>query len=169
MAVAIMKKERIGLYAGSFDPVTNGHVDIARRAAGLFDHVVIAVARNPGKSPMFSVEERVVFLKDAFADCEGVSITSFSGLLVNLARDVGAKAIIKGLRAVSDFEFEFQMALMNRRLDPDIETVFLMTDAEKAFLSSSLVKEVALLGGDISGLVPEPVEQALRRKAGSAE
>lgn len=163
-----MKEERIGLYAGSFDPVTNGHVDIARRAAGLFDHVVIAVVRNPGKSPMFSVEERLAFLNEVFSNCEDVSITSFSGLLVNLARDVGAKAIIKGLRAVSDFEFEFQMALMNRRLNPDIETVFLMTDADKAFLSSSLVKEVAQLGGDISGLVPESVERALRKKTGSA-
>lgn len=157
---------RTAIYPGSFDPLTNGHVDVVERAARLFDHVVVAVARNSAKAPLFSVEERVDQLAAALAHCPNVRVTTFEGLLVAFARETGAAAIIRGLRAVSDFEYEFQMALMNRRLAPEIETVFLMTDADKAFLSSSMVKEVARLGGEIHGLVPEVVENALRARLG---
>lgn len=158
---------RTAIYPGSFDPLTNGHVDVVERAARLFDSVVVAVARNSAKTPLFSVEERVQQLTDALASCENVRVTTFDGLLVAFARETGAAAIIRGLRAVSDFEYEFQMALMNRRLAPEIETVFLMTDADKAFLSSSMVKEVARLGGEIHGLVPDVVETALRARLGA--
>ena len=156
-----MPDGRTALYPGSFDPVTNGHVDVAERAARLFDHVIVAVAQNNAKTPLFTVEERCAFLRQALVGFPNVRVTAFDGLLVDFARAQGASVIIKGLRALTDFEYEFQMALMNRRLAPDVETVFLMTDAEKAFLSSSLVKEVARLGGDIHGLVPEFVERPL--------
>jgi pantetheine-phosphate adenylyltransferase len=152
---------RTAIYPGSFDPLTNGHVDVVERAARLFDAVVVAVARNSAKTPLFTVEERVTQLTEALRHCPNVRVTSFEGLLVGFAEETGATALIRGLRAVSDFEYEFQMALMNRRLAPEIETVFLMTDADKSFVSSSMVKEVARLGGDIRGLVPDAVEQAL--------
>jgi pantetheine-phosphate adenylyltransferase len=152
---------RTAIYPGSFDPLTNGHVDVVERAARLFDSVVVAVARNSAKTPLFSVDERVEQLGAALAHCANVRVTAFEGLLVAFAERTGATALIRGLRAVSDFEYEFQMALMNRRLAPDIETVFLMTDADKSFVSSSMVKEVARLGGDIRGLVPEVVEAAM--------
>jgi pantetheine-phosphate adenylyltransferase len=152
---------RTAIYPGSFDPLTNGHVDVVERAARLFDSVVVAVARNSAKTPLFSVDERVEQLTAALAHCENVRVTAFEGLLVAFAERTGATALIRGLRAVSDFEYEFQMALMNRRLAPDIETVFLMTDADKSFVSSSMVKEVARLGGDIRGLVPDVVGNAL--------
>ena len=155
---------RTALYPGSFDPLTNGHVDVVERAARLFDSVIVAVAINSSKTPLFAIEERLEHLSAALRHCPNVRITTFDGLLVAFAQEMGATALIRGLRAVSDFEYEFQMALMNRRLAPDIETVFLMTDADKSFLSSSIVKEVARLGGEIHGLVPDVVEQALTER-----
>jgi pantetheine-phosphate adenylyltransferase len=161
-----MPNGRTAIYPGTFDPVTNGHVDVAERAARVFDCVIVAVADNADKAPLFTVPERVQLLKSVTAEMPNVSVTSFQGLSVDFARSMGATVLIRGLRAVSDFEYEFQMALMNRHLAPDIETVLIMTDAEKAFLSSSTVKEVARLGGDVRGLVPDEVERALLAKRG---
>ena len=152
------------LVPGSFDPVTNGHLDIIRRAAAMFDTVLIAVARNYSKSPLFDLEDRVAILTEVCQDHPNVSIASFEGLLVNYAAENGATVIVKGLRAVSDFEYELQMALMNRRLKQDVETVFLMTGAEHSYLSSSIVKEIARLGGSVEGLVPQSVERRLQTK-----
>jgi pantetheine-phosphate adenylyltransferase len=143
--------------------VTNGHLDIVRRAASLFDRVVMAVIENPAKAPLFEVEERVTMLRDAVVDLDGVEVDSFSGLLVDYARTKGAGVIVKGLRAVSDFDYELQMAQMNRHL-AEVETVFVPTSAKWSYLSSSLVKEVARYGGDVSGLVPEPVVRRLKEK-----
>jgi pantetheine-phosphate adenylyltransferase len=158
--------ERVGLYPGSFDPVHLGHVDLVRRAARLCDRVVVAILGNASKTSLFSVEERVAFLSEAFADMPQVEIATFRGLLVDFARHRGAAVVFRGLRAVSDFEYEFQMALMNRRLSPDIETVFLTASEDFTYVSSRLVKEVAALGGDVAGLVPPGVAAALanRRK-----
>lgn len=152
------------LVPGSFDPVTNGHWDIISRAAAMFDDVLIAVARNSTKTPLFTIDERVEMLTEVCAPCPNVKITTFEGLLVDFARQNNVTAIVKGLRAVSDFEYELQMALMNRRLQPEIETIFLMTGAEYSYLSSSIVKEIARLGGAVEGLVPDSVEQRLRQK-----
>ena len=143
--------------------MTNGHLDIVRRAASLFDRVVMAVIENPAKAPLFEVEERVTMLRDAVGDLDGVEVDSFSGLLVDYARTKGAGVIVKGLRAVSDFDYELQMAQMNRHL-AEVETVFVPTSAKWSYLSSSLVKEVARYGGDVSGLVPEPVVGRLKEK-----
>jgi pantetheine-phosphate adenylyltransferase len=143
--------------------VTNGHLDIVRRAASLFDRVVMAVIENPAKAPLFEVEERVAMLRDAVGDLDGVEVDSFSGLLVDYARTKEAGVIVKGLRAVSDFDYEQQMAQMNRHL-AEVETVFVPTSAKWSYLSSSLVKEVARYGGDVSGLVPEPVVRRLKEK-----
>jgi pantetheine-phosphate adenylyltransferase len=143
--------------------VTNGHLDIVRRAASLFDRVVMAVIENPAKAPLFEVEERVTMLRDAVGDLDGVEVDSFSGLLVDYARTKGAGMIVKGLRAVSDFDYELQMAQMNRHL-AEVETVFVPTSAKWSYLSSSLVKEVARYGGDVSGLVPEQVVRRLKEK-----
>jgi pantetheine-phosphate adenylyltransferase len=143
--------------------VTNGHLDIVRRAASLFDRVVMAVIENPAKAPLFEVEERVSMLRDAVGDLDGVEVDSFSGLLVDYARTKGAGVIVKGLRAVSDFDYELQMAQMNRHL-AEVETVFVPTSAKWSYLSSSLVKEVARYGGDVSGLVPEPVVGRLKER-----
>ncbi|HEY3266416.1 MAG TPA: pantetheine-phosphate adenylyltransferase [Armatimonadota bacterium] len=162
-----MATKRIAIYPGSFDPITNGHLDVVERASRLFDEVVVAVASNSQKAGFFTPEERVSLLKQTLDGLANVRVSSFQGLTVAFAREMGATALIRGLRAVSDFEYEFQMALMNRRLDSDIETVLVMTDGEKAFLSSSVVKEVARLGGDVSGLVPEAVYTAMRNKLGS--
>ena len=159
-------KPFISVYPGSFDPVTNGHLDVIRRAADAFDELIVAVGRNSGKVPLFSVEERVELLREVCEDLSNVSVEPFDGMLVAFAREHGARSLIKGLRAVSDFEYEFQMALANRQLAPDIETLFLMTSAEYLYLSSSIVKEVTRLGGDVSGLVPDPVFRSLRRKLG---
>jgi pantetheine-phosphate adenylyltransferase len=159
-----MPNGRTAIYPGTFDPVTNGHVDVIERAARVFDRLVVAVADNASKSPLFSVPERVELLTAVSKPYENVQITSFQGLSVDFARTAGATVLIRGLRAVSDFEYEFQMALMNRHLAPDIETVLIMTDAEKAFLSSSTVKEVARLGGNVHGLVPDEVEKALKAR-----
>ncbi|MCS7048158.1 MAG: pantetheine-phosphate adenylyltransferase [Verrucomicrobiae bacterium] len=156
----------IAVYPGSFDPITNGHLDVIRRATKMFDRVYVAVARNAEKTPLFSVAERVALAKQSMRGWPRVVVDDFEGLLVRYARRVGARVVIRGLRAVSDFEFEFQMALMNRRLDPAIETIFLMPKDEYTFLSSRVVKEVAGLGGDVSSFVPRIVESALCQKLG---
>lgn len=152
------------VYPGSFDPVTNGHLDVIERAAKVFDHLVVAVVRNMEKSPMFAVEERMELLRRSTAHLPNVSVDHFAGLLVTYLKAVDAKVVIKGLRAISDFEYEFQMALMNRKLDGDIETLFMMTHNRYSYLSSSLVKEVARLGGNIDDLVPEVVLSEIRHK-----
>ncbi|MFA4030259.1 MAG: hypothetical protein GDYSWBUE_001901 [Candidatus Fervidibacterota bacterium] len=152
------------VYPGTFDPITNGHLDVIERAARIFDELIVAVATNPAKQPLFSLEERALMVREACAHLPNVSVETFNGLLVEFARSIGAKVIVKGLRAISDFDYEFQMASMNRKLAPDIETVFIMTSLEYAYLSSSLIKEVAMLGGCIEGLVPPPVLPRLREK-----
>jgi len=151
------------LCPGTFDPVTNGHLDIIERAAQHFDRVVVAVLDNPGKRPLFAVDERVAMLEATIAHLDGVEVDSFSGLLVEYAERIGANAIVKGLRAVSDFEYEIQMAQMNRRLS-GVETFFISTTPTWSYLSSSLVREVAGLGGDVSSLVPPPVVDRLRER-----
>jgi len=154
----------IAIYPGSFDPITNGHLDVAARATRLFDRVILAVAQNSSKSGLFGHEERVELIRQATGDLAGVEVSQFSGLLVDYARSVGAGTVIRGLRAVSDFEYEFQMALMNRQLAPGVETIFLMPRQEYTYLSSRLVKEVAALGGAIEDFVPAAVARELRRK-----
>jgi len=153
---------RKAIYPGSFDPITNGHLDIIQRASRLFDEVYIAVLENDQKNAMFETSERVRFISESIKDLKNVSCNSFSGLLVKYAEEKGAKAIIRGLRAVTDFDWEFQLALTNRQLDSNLETVFLMTDSKYSYLSSSLVRQIASLGGDISSLVPTTVHQALK-------
>ncbi|MBD3349429.1 MAG: pantetheine-phosphate adenylyltransferase [Candidatus Eisenbacteria bacterium] len=159
---------RTAFYPGTFDPITTGHLDLIERALRLFDRVIVAVGTGRDKVPMFSREARIEFVEDAVKDLSRVSVRPFDGLLVDAVKEAGANAIIRGLRAVSDFEYEFQMALMNRRLDGSIETVFLMPSKDHTYLNSTVVKEVARLGGDVSGLVPEKVERALRDRAGFA-
>jgi pantetheine-phosphate adenylyltransferase len=154
------------IYPGTFDPPTLGHVDIIRRAAGLFDQVIIAVGANPTKQPLFALDERLAMLREIAAEFANVDVEPFSGLLVEFAREKRASVVIRGLRAMSDFENEFQMALANRTLAPDVETVFLMTSADVMFVSSSIVKEIARLGGDVRKLVPEPVARRLSQRAG---
>lgn len=156
---------RIACCPGTYDPVTNGHLDIVARAAGVFDRVIVAVLLNPAKQPMFTVEERIAMLKEATADLQGVEVDTFSGLLVDFARARGVTAIVKGLRAVSDFDYELQMAQMNLRLS-GIETMFMTTNPKWSYLSSSLIKQVARLGGDVGGLVPEVVLARLRERVG---
>ena len=157
----------IAVYPGSFDPITNGHLDVIRRAAQMFNRVVVAVARNTEKAPLFNVEERVALAREAVKGLRNVSVDEFEGLLVSYARKKRATIIIRGLRAVSDFEFEFQLSLMNRKLDPHIETMFLMTKDEYTFISSRLVKEICQLGGEVSDFVPRGVERMMKRKFGS--
>ncbi|ACL69770.1 pantetheine-phosphate adenylyltransferase [Halothermothrix orenii] len=152
------------VYPGSFDPVTYGHLDIIKRAAQIFDEVIVAVFRNPRKNPLFSMDERVKLLKEVTKEIDRVQVDCFNGLLVEYARSKKARAVIRGLRAVSDFEGEFQMASMNKQLDSDIETVFFMTDTKYAFLSSSVVKEVAQFNGNVKGMVPDVVAKALVEK-----
>lgn len=159
--------QKIAVYPGTFDPVTNGHSDLVRRAMHVFDKVVIGVAASPQKEPVFSLKERVQFATTAFAEISGVEICGFSGLLVNFARDHNAVAVLRGLRAVSDFEFEFQLASMNRHLDPTLESIFLTPAEQFSFISSSLVREVAALGGDVSQFVHPEVAKALAQKLGS--
>ncbi|MBW8894616.1 MAG: pantetheine-phosphate adenylyltransferase [Acidobacteria bacterium] len=154
----------VAIYPGSFDPLTNGHVDIIHRGARLFDRIVIAVLINLEKAPLFTVPERVEIAREAFRGHANVEVDTFDGLLVDYARKRGAGVIVKGLRAVSDFEFEMQMALMNRRLNADVETVFMMPTQPYTYVSSRLVKEVVALGGSVHGLVPESVEKRLRDK-----
>jgi pantetheine-phosphate adenylyltransferase len=155
------------LFPGSFDPLTNGHVDIIERGARVFDRVIVAVLINAEKTPLFSVDERVAMIGEVFLGQPRVEVDRFEGLLVEYARRKGAHALIRGLRAVSDFEYEFQMALMNRRLNHDLETVFLMPDEKYTYTSSRLIKEVFMLGGEVSGLVPPSVEDRLRNKQAS--
>lgn len=152
------------VYPGSFDPFTNGHRDILERALRIFDRVIIAVVRNPGKKPLFSIKERVEIIKKSIPPTDRVKVDSFTGLLVDFMRNANSNIMVKGLRAVSDFEFEFQMALMNRKLSPDVETVFLMTSSEYAFLSSSRVREIVSLGGKVSCLVSPYAEVKLMEK-----
>lgn len=155
---------RIAVYPGSFDPMTNGHVDLVRRGCHIFDRVLVAVLCNTEKSPLFTVEERVRMVQSVFRRESRVQVKAFSGLLINFLRAEKTNIVLRGLRVVSDFEYEFQMALMNRRLDPEVETVFLTPKEELSYLSSRLVKEVHRLGGDVSGLVPPLVYRSLRKK-----
>jgi pantetheine-phosphate adenylyltransferase len=156
------------IYPGSFDPVTNGHLDLIARGSRIFDHLVVAILRNSSKNPLFTVEERVEMLTEGVASLNNVSIATFDGLLVDFAREQQAQAVVRGIRAISDYEYEFQMALMNRRLAPELETIFLMPDGKYSFVSSRLVKEVFELGGSVEGLVPKFVIERLKQhKPGS--
>ncbi|VAX29235.1 Phosphopantetheine adenylyltransferase [hydrothermal vent metagenome] len=153
--------KRIAICPGTFDPITNGHIDIVMRSLSIFDEIVVAVAPNPRKTPLFKVEDRMDLIRESFKSMERVTIESFDGLLVNYVKQKGGVAIVRGLRAISDFEYELQMALMNRRLDSGIETVFMMPSEEYSFLTSTIIKEIASFGGSVKGLVPEIVEKAL--------
>ena len=155
---------RSAIYPGTFDPITNGHVDLIRRGRSLFDHLVVAIAGNPQKTPLFSVEERLLMAQKALQGKEGIEIVVFDTLLIEFARSRGCKAIIRGLRAVSDFEYELQIALTNRKLHPEIETVFLAPSEPYIYLSSSIVKEIASYRGPVADFVPAPVEEHLREK-----
>ncbi|SHH09432.1 pantetheine-phosphate adenylyltransferase [Tepidibacter thalassicus] len=155
--------KKIAVYPGSFDPVTNGHLDIIKRASKLFDKLIVAVLYNPNKKSLFTFEERVELLKEAVKDLDNVEVDSFSGLLIDYCNEKKVNAIIRGLRAVSDFEYELQMAQMNRQLNPEIETVILTTSTKYSFISSSLIKEVARFKGDISNLVPDVVLRKLNK------
>ena len=157
-------KSRIAVYPSSFDPIHDGHLDIIQRCVPMFDEVVVAVLQNEGKSPLFSVGERLEMIRAVLAEFPSCRVESFSGLLVDFMDRVGARVVVRGLRAVSDFETEFQMALMNRRLNPRVETVFMVPREDLAYLSSRLLKEVGSLGGDIRGLVPETVFVRLRER-----
>lgn len=154
----------VALYPGTFDPITNGHSDLIRRASCLFDRIVVAIAANPEKAPLFSLEERLSLAREVLADDKGVSVEGFDDLLINCVRRHGARVILRGLRAVSDFEYEFQMAGMNKRLGPEIETAFLPASERDTFISASLVKEIASLGGDVSEFVHPHVVAALADK-----
>ncbi len=158
---------RVAIYPGSFDPITNGHVDILQRALVIFDRVVVAIANNLRKAPLFTVEERRAHILGAVGGDARVEVDAFEGLLVDYVKGRGSNIVVRGLRALADFEYEFQLAHMNRRLGVDIDTVFLMTSEKDFYVSSSLVKEVALLGGDVRGLVPPAVETALRTRIAS--
>lgn len=159
-----MTEKKIAIYPGTFDPVTNGHIDIVERARELFDEVIVTVAINLAKQPLFSNDERISLLKESFNKYENVRVASFSGLVVDFARSVGAKAIIRGLRAVSDFEYEFQMALMNHKLAGDITTVFLMPNEKYTYLNSSIIRNLVQFSADVSDFVPDCVSKALKEK-----
>lgn len=154
---------KVAVYPGSFDPVTNGHLDVIERAVKIFEKVIVAVIRNPEKKPQFSLKQRVELLKKSLGEHPRVEVDSFDGLLISYARRKKARVVIRGLRAVSDFDYEFQMALTNRKMAPEIETVFLMTDYRYSYLSSSFVKQIAGLDGDVSGMVPAAVAKHLRK------
>jgi pantetheine-phosphate adenylyltransferase len=156
----------LAIYPGTFDPITNGHLDLIQRGLRIFDRIIVAVAEGSFKKSLFSVEERLEMIREALADTPNVTIDSFPGLLVDYVKSQNAQVILRGLRAVTDFEYEFQMAMMNRRMEPDIVTVFLMTSLRWVFLSSSILKEAAVHGGNIEGLVPELVYLKLREKFG---
>lgn len=155
---------RIAIYPGSFDPLTNGHVDIILRGARLFDRIIVAILENAEKRPLFSVAERCEIVREVFTGCANVEVDAFAGLLVDYARLKQGSVIVRGLRAISDFEYEMQMALMNRRLNPDVETVFMMPAETYSYVSSRLVKEIFALGGNVHGLVPDGVEARMRAK-----
>ena len=159
---------RLAVYPGTFDPITNGHLDIIGRGVHLFDRVVVALLQNADKEPLFPLEERLAIVRSVVARFPNVEVESFDGLLIDYARARGARAIVRGLRALSDFEYEFQMALMNRRLEPEVETVFMMPSEAWSYVSSRLVKEVARLGGDVSGLVPPEVAARLKSRYAAA-
>lgn len=159
-----VRSMRTAVYPGSFDPITNGHLDVIQRAARLFDRVIVAVAENDGKQPLFSLAERQALVRQAVAHLPHVEADSFTGLLVDYVARMGAQAIVRGLRAVSDFEFEFQLALINRRMNEKVETIFMMPKDTYTFLSSRIVKEVCRLGGDVRAFVPRHVDAALRRQ-----
>ena len=156
--------KKVATYPGSFDPITNGHVDIIKRGLKIFDHIIVAVLENPKKQPLFTTKERLEMIEEIFLEDKKVEVKAFQGLLVDFAKKNNAKVVIRGLRAVSDFEYEFQMTLMNRKLNPEIETLFMMPNVDYSFLSSNLVKEVCLLGGKLEGLVPREVEKQLKLK-----
>jgi len=152
------------IYPGSFDPITNGHLDVLERAARIFDEVIVAVAVNSQKTGLFNTDERIALIESVTGNDDRIRVANFDGLLVDFATQQNASALVRGLRAISDFEFEFQMALMNRKLQPEIETIFLMPREEYTYVSSSITKEIARLGGDISSLVPDAVAKALKSK-----
>jgi pantetheine-phosphate adenylyltransferase len=156
------------LYPGTFDPPTNGHIDLIQRGAKLFEHLTVGILINPVKNPLFTVEERVEMLRESTASLGNVSVATFDGLMVDFARQLGATAVLRGIRAISDYEHEFQMALMNRRLAPEIETVFLQPAGRYSFLSSRMLKEVFSFGGDVSGLIPPNVLKRLRSRIGAS-
>jgi pantetheine-phosphate adenylyltransferase len=156
------------LYPGTFDPPTNGHVDLITRGAKIFDHLTVAILVNPVKNPLFTVEERAEMLKEATSTISNVSIATFDGLMVEFARQQGVTAVLRGIRAITDYEYEFQIALMNRRLAPEIETVFLQPAGRYSFVSSRMLKEVFSLGGDVTGLVPPNVLKRLRERIGKS-
>lgn len=155
---------RIAIYPGSFDPITNGHLDIIQRASRLYDKVVVGVLRNGGKNPVFEPEERVSMIREVTADMKNVEVDSFKGLLVDFAKEKNANVIIKGLRTTMDFEYEFQMALLNKALNPEYETMFMMTDSKYSYISSSMVKELAGFKGDLTGLVPNGIINKIQEK-----
>jgi pantetheine-phosphate adenylyltransferase len=159
---------RTAIYPGSFDPFTNGHLDVVHRAARLFDRVIVAVAKNDGKNPLFNLEERTALIQQSIKDLPNVEAGAFDGLLVDYVKTYSAQAVVRGLRAISDFEFEFQMALMNRSLNDSFETIFMMPKDSYTFLSSRIVKEIARLGGDVSAFVPVHVRAALTAKLGAS-
>ena len=161
-------KKRIAIYPGSFDPVTNGHIDIIKRGLKLFDKIIVTILHNPQKKSFFSLAERIELLETCLADCDNVEVASYDGLLVDYAEQRQAHAILRGMRAVSDFEYEFQLALMNRSLNREVQTVFLMTGLRWIFTSSSIIKEAASFGGDIKDMVPDVVNQKLKEKFGSS-
>ncbi len=162
-----MEKPSLAIYPGAFDPITYGHIDLVKRALRIFDRLIVAIGENPAKKPLFSVEERLEMIREALDDYEfgdRVEVASFPGLLVDFAREKGASVIVRGLRAVSDFEYEFQLALMNRKLNRQIDTIFLMPGFRWFYISSTIVKEAARFGGDVSDLVPPNVKEKLREK-----
>ena len=166
-----MVEEQVGVYPGTFDPITNGHLDIIIRAAKVVDHLIVAVAMNAGKGPLFTVEERCRMVGEEVAksgkvELGKIEVRTFDGLLVKFAADVGANVVVRGLRAVSDFEYEFQMAAMNSRLEPDVETVFLMASDRNQFISSRFVKEISMLGGNVRHFAPEGIADILEEKYG---
>jgi len=156
--------KRVAVFPGSFDPITNGHIDIIERAQEIFEEIIVAVLENPQKECLFNIQERVEMIREIFADSPNVKIETFDGLLMNYMRKKGARVVIRGLRAISDFEYEFQMALMNRKLNPEVETLFMMPNVVYSYLSSRLVKEVYSLGGCVKDLVPPVVEKYLEKK-----
>jgi pantetheine-phosphate adenylyltransferase len=159
-------KERIAVYPGSYDPLTNGHIDIIERGLKIFDKVIVAILKNPSKNSLFSIEERMEILRETFKDRNEIEVDCFEGLLVNYLRKKNVTTVVRGLRAISDFEIEFQMALMNRRIEPQCETIFLVPSVHYSFVSSRLVKEIYQLGGEIKNMIPPVVDRKLKEKFG---